>query len=454
MKSAACNIDSYDGTVALKETRNFNGVNFLELLEQKKNIKNYASVREIANGFSDARARRQRKSRLVLVEGNGSGYGSKMVPVLSANNYDLLDGESSVFDRELGNRGDASRKAAAEPPKKLQKQRTFINQDHCQHCSDGGALICCDKCPVSVHVDCYKACSGGEVREGLGKTWSCMHHYCINCWGSASTVGGLLYRCEVCPYAWCDSCLPATAIHTYRNFKYENELNYKDKHASYIHCSPDCRKRAVQFFGWKPPKSMKRRRCPIPLELESYFTELTVGDDVVEDVTTSSVVERASRRARSEVKSYAGNDVEEDADGEYLPDSSPGSVKSEKNGPTTAQAPGSAPPQPRVGGSAATAVTPSLALKASAAALLPPGSTPSQVQKDLAGVPLPSGSSQPQLQKATNEIRRVSPTGFVKETGSAGSDDACNLTQSLRYSSMLPSMLRNIADHNNPGSLA
>jgi hypothetical protein len=45
--------------------------------------------------------KRKSKSHLVMVNGMKSSYSKASVPVLAANNYDLLNGESSVFAREL-----------------------------------------------------------------------------------------------------------------------------------------------------------------------------------------------------------------------------------------------------------------------------------------------------------------------------------------------------------------
>ena len=76
--------------------------------------------------ISQLSGKREKKSRIVHVEGTGSGYGKATVPVLASNNYELENGESSVFDRELSH----NKRAAFGTGKK--KARKFENQDHCQ----------------------------------------------------------------------------------------------------------------------------------------------------------------------------------------------------------------------------------------------------------------------------------------------------------------------------------
>jgi hypothetical protein len=96
-----------------------------------------------------------------MVDGTGSGYGSKSVPVLTSNDYDLVSGEKIVFDRELKGR------SQIQMPKKQAK--TLESQDFCQVCGDGGHLVCCPRCPVSVHLQCV----------GLTKAkdfMNCTHH--------------------------------------------------------------------------------------------------------------------------------------------------------------------------------------------------------------------------------------------------------------------------------------
>ena len=46
------------------------------------------------------------------------------------------------------------------------------NHDCCDSCSEGGALICCDLCPASFHLQCHDPpLSDSEIPEG---DWSCI----------------------------------------------------------------------------------------------------------------------------------------------------------------------------------------------------------------------------------------------------------------------------------------
>jgi SWI/SNF-related matrix-associated actin-dependent regulator of chromatin subfamily A member 5 len=60
-----------------------------------------------------------------------------------------------------------------------------------QICWDGGSLLCCEICPVSVHPECL-----GWTREEADKCkrFICPHHECYVCGRKAAAVGGLLFR--------------------------------------------------------------------------------------------------------------------------------------------------------------------------------------------------------------------------------------------------------------------
>ncbi|KAH8084456.1 helicase [Aureococcus anophagefferens] len=137
-----------------------------------------------------AEGKRDRKQRVKMVEAAGSGYGSKLVPVLASNDYGLYDGESSVFDRELGG-ADASAFA-------VQKRRVLVpGRDYAHETT-------CRLCPMVVHASCAVYNNLGED-TAMG-TWQCPHHACVGCGRSTSAAGGLLFRGV--PVTYCEDCLP------------------------------------------------------------------------------------------------------------------------------------------------------------------------------------------------------------------------------------------------------
>jgi hypothetical protein len=78
---------------------------------------------------ANGKDKRERKSRLVMIQGQGTGYGKAFVPILAANNYELEKGENSVFNQELKGRGGDYK----EPKQKRKKAGVdFDNQDVCQ----------------------------------------------------------------------------------------------------------------------------------------------------------------------------------------------------------------------------------------------------------------------------------------------------------------------------------
>lgn len=124
---------SFDAEKAFSNSQHFGGADFRALRkESEKKLKQQTpkNLDGIAHLWQEIRSldkKRAKKSRIVLVNGNGSGYGRASVPVLASNNYDLLKGESSVFDRELTN----SKRSNFEV-KKNKEGPTHDNQDHCQ----------------------------------------------------------------------------------------------------------------------------------------------------------------------------------------------------------------------------------------------------------------------------------------------------------------------------------
>lgn len=266
-------IDSYDANKELSATQTYEGVDFAALRrenERKSSGTVPCSVKNIADVWMtlpSAKEKRKRKSRIMLVDGQKSGYGSASVPVLSSNNYDLEHGESSVFDRELSN----SKKVAYAVPQKKKRTKNWENQEYCQVCGDGGMLILCPRCPVSVHPAC---CGIDDPKNFM----SCSHHRCVSCNKSVQHAGGLLYPCQACPRSFCEDCLPAhndvRIIGPCQRFE---KLGFEsEKQHAYINCSAHCERYITGEKLWTPPPPTQSREatCPNRIDVAESFGKL------------------------------------------------------------------------------------------------------------------------------------------------------------------------------------
>jgi len=112
----------------------------------------------------------------------------------------------------------------------------FENFHLCQSCWDGGELVMCDYCPVSL---CF-GCAGVEP-AGLGPSWRCTHHSCVSCGRGAVAAGGMLFRCAECPEAWCEECLPPDARVINQSARFTALGFVTPKSACYVLCSERCR---------------------------------------------------------------------------------------------------------------------------------------------------------------------------------------------------------------------
>ena len=127
--------ENFDATKAFTETTDFGGIDFRKIREEYKSSKKPQNIGEVSYIWK----KRQRKNRIKLIESDNSGWGSKAVPVLAANDYELQSGERSVFQQELrGRPGDYA------VVKKKKSGPTFEMQDHCQKCGDGGTFFFAD----------------------------------------------------------------------------------------------------------------------------------------------------------------------------------------------------------------------------------------------------------------------------------------------------------------------
>ena len=280
------NVNTYDANQELSETQVFGGVDFKKLREEHETKKNAAipkSLRGIATlqyQLSTIGAKREAKKRIVMVDGNKSGYGLSSVPVLASNNYDLENGESSVFAREL-----SSMAKGAYAVKKIKREKLeLVNQEWCQHCGDGGLLHCCSRCPISVHLECF---------PNISKSWqpACNHHWCSVCSKSAGDAGGFLYPCQSCPAAYCEDCLPKDnpGFRIVGRLDRFEEAGYNSgKMTAYIHCTTRCEEYAMEVWNWKAP-SKRRQLCPEELDVSKHFGGSHSAEEAPQEATSERV---------------------------------------------------------------------------------------------------------------------------------------------------------------------
>ena len=279
-------------------TTNLRGIDFKEIRDQYKKKKTKDIPKDIW-GIADTWIKfqkRNRKSRIVNLSGAGSGYGSKSVPVLAANNYDLENGESSVFQRELGgvkgNFGEIKRKVKVSGV-------DFESQDFCQVCGDGGLILCCPRCPACVHAQCVGI---DDPKNFL----SCPHHRCSKCNKNATDAGGLLFPCQSCPLSFCEDCLPAEekGFRLLTNCDRFTELGYDSGNFCYIHCSERCEEYAKQEFNWSEPS---KERPPVPAALDLTHAFGSQIDATIDDIASEEICE--SRLRKRKVQNYKGMDT-------------------------------------------------------------------------------------------------------------------------------------------------
>jgi len=115
-------------------------------------------------------------------------------------------------------------------------QSNWSHDDACMACGDGGELLLCDMCPAAYHLECIGA---GQVPSGR---WACPHHFCCVCEKKSQDCSNCLFRCEMCPCAFCEDCKPDDM-----SFLPNNDCRFIKRgfkvptNAYYIHCSDECR---------------------------------------------------------------------------------------------------------------------------------------------------------------------------------------------------------------------
>jgi len=227
--------------------------------------------------------------------------------VLKQNMYTMESGEKSVFEaNELIQKKDKEDKGVkanstlaailASTTGRQIAGRDYDHQDFCQACLDGGDLIVCDYCPAAYHAECV-GLKGTELNR-IGR-WTCPHHTCMKCSRKSQAVGGLLFRCEMCPVALCEDHLTADAQSNITNkcARFQALGQRHPAQACFVLCSEECKQRheisrggldcRAIFSGNKKnvgsdamttTTNRARTPSPVPEELEKLVAPLRKSD--------------------------------------------------------------------------------------------------------------------------------------------------------------------------------
>lgn len=95
------------------------------------------------------------------------------------------------------------------PASKKKSKAKHETEDWCIYCRDGGDVILCTSCPRVFHPKCH-----GITKAQLRRLpmISCPQHSCSTCSRSTAEAGGMLFRCQTCPQAFCEDCMPGGEI--------------------------------------------------------------------------------------------------------------------------------------------------------------------------------------------------------------------------------------------------
>ena len=147
-------------------------------------------------------------------------------------------GQVNILKEDMGGTAPEDEKALRSFQSLSTHQKAGRDYEHsqlCLSCWDGGDLVLCDHCPSAYHLGCLNI-----KQEDTKGIWSCPHHSCSVCFRKAGAAGGLLFRCQMCPKAYCEDHLPVGAdiVKTCKRFE---ALGYNQPRSGcYIFCGSAC----------------------------------------------------------------------------------------------------------------------------------------------------------------------------------------------------------------------
>ena len=103
-------------------------------------------------------------------------------------------------------------------------------------------LLGCKLCPMAFHAACAhrlgfgQGCCGGVGGVGI----TCPHHACVVCGRKSAAAGGMLFRCEACPKAYCEDHLPRAAVIVGGCARLEARGIRMPAQGCYMRCSAKC----------------------------------------------------------------------------------------------------------------------------------------------------------------------------------------------------------------------
>ena len=190
--------------------------------------------------------KRNRKERVVMVDGRGSGYGGE-IPVLSAflvDNEQDTAGPPTAAEKSLRKRVrdwvhlDFCALCGGRPPplKPIKKKGRSKSKAKGKIVPDLGPVIECSYCPLVFHEKCM---NDAGIQKSTS-VFSCPQHRCASCSRTTASAGGLLFRCTDCLTAYCEDCLPQEDVDGQGTSELFSGVNYTSKQAYFVLC-PNCK---------------------------------------------------------------------------------------------------------------------------------------------------------------------------------------------------------------------